>query len=257
MQIDGHAPGRCVIELNDISRKVELEEKILQAEKLSSLSFLTAGIAHEINNPLSSILSNVQNLQSGIVPKENKISLNWIEQETQRIARIVRELLDFSRETRADNTVTDVNECLEDILRLTRYGRKPNTGLTITFNRAEDLPRALISPDELKQVVLNLVQNAVHAVNSRGNITVTTSLEKNQIEIAVEDNGCGIAPDVLGQIFDPFFTTKTNGEGTGLGLSIVYGIMGKNKGRIDVKSQEGLGTTITLTLPVGDISSDE
>ncbi len=86
---------------------------------------------------------------------------------------------------------------------------------------------------------------------------MTTSLEKNQIEIAVEDNGCGIAPDVLGQIFDPFFTTKTNGEGTGLGLSIVYGIMGKNKGRIDVKSQEGLGTTITLTLPVGDISSDE
>ncbi len=257
MQIDRNAPGRCVIELNDISRKVELEEKILQAEKLSSLSFLTAGIAHEINNPLSSILSNVQNLQTGIVPEESKISLNWIEQETQRIARIVRELLDFSRETRAEEEIADVNDCLEDILRLTRYGREPNTGLKIVFNKTEDLPRALISSDELKQVVLNLVQNAVHAVDSRGIITVTTSLKNNQIEIIVEDNGYGIAADVLGQIFDPFYTTKTNGEGTGLGLSIVYGIMGKNKGRIDVKSQEGLGTTITLTIPAGEISSDE
>jgi len=256
-QIAGHEPGRCVIELNDITRKVELEEKILQAEKLSSLSFLTAGIAHEINNPLSSILSNVQNLQSGIVPEEDKISLNWIEQETQRIARIVRELLDFSRETRSGESSTDVNECLEDVLRLARYGREPDTGLSIIMKGAENLPGAGISSDELKQVLLNLVQNAIHAVGNRGTVTVTTSLKNNNIIITVEDDGVGISPDVLGQIFDPFFTTKTNGEGTGLGLSIVYGIMGKNKGHIDVKSREGSGTVVTLSLPAGVIPSDE
>lgn len=256
-QMAEHTPGRCVVEINDISRKVELEEKILQAEKLSSLSFLTAGIAHEINNPLSTILSNVQNLQSGVVSEEDKISLVWIEQETQRIARIIRELLDFSRESGGREPSADVNECLEDVLRLTRYGRTSNTDLTITMNCAENLPRAGISPDELKQVLINLVQNAVHAVAKRGTVNVTTSYKENHIFISVEDNGVGIAPDVLGQIFDPFFTTKTNGEGTGLGLSIVYGIMGKNKGHIDVKSQLGSGTTVNLTLPVGEISGHE
>ncbi len=255
IQMAGRSPGKCVLELNDISRKVELEEKILQAEKLSSLSFLSAGIAHEINNPLSSILTNVQNLQSGVVQEEDRISLQWIEQETQRIARIVRELLDFSRETSSGEQSTDVNECLENVLRLTRYGRQPDTDLIISLNGDEDLPRANISPDELKQVILNLVQNAVHAVGDQGEVLVTTSLNQgNSIVISVEDNGVGISSDVLGKIFDPFFTTKTNGEGTGLGLSIVYGIMGKNRGDIDVKSQEGKGTTITLTLPVREAS---
>jgi len=256
-QIAGYSPGRCVLELNNITRKVELEEKILQAEKLSSLSFLTAGIAHEINNPLSSILSNVQNLLSGVVPEEDRISLNWIEQETQRIARIVRELLDFSRETIGKESSADVNECLEDVLRLTRYGRDQDAGISITMNGSKKLPRAMISPDELKQVLLNLVQNAVHAVGQQGNVAVSTSLKEEQIRITVEDNGVGISPDVLGQIFDPFFTTKTNGEGTGLGLSIVYGIMGKNKGHIDVKSREGSGTIVSLSLPAGVVPSDE
>ncbi len=255
IQITGSSPGKCVLELNDISRKVELEEKILQAEKLSSLSFLSAGIAHEINNPLSSILTNVQNLQSGVVQEEDRISLQWIEQETQRIARIVRELLDFSREISSGEQSTDVNECLENVLRLTRYGRQPGTGLTIKLDGAENLPRVSIPPDELKQVILNLVQNAVHAVDKHGAVIVTTSYSKSDnIIISVEDNGKGIPSDVLGKIFDPFFTTKTNGEGTGLGLSIVYGIMGKNRGDIDVKSQEGKGTTVTLTLPIREAS---
>lgn len=257
-QIQEHNPGRCVLEFNDISRKIELEEKILQAEKLSSLSFLTAGIAHEINNPLSSILSNVQNLQSGAVQKEDGTSLAWIEQETQRIARIVRELLDFSRETRGEESNADVNQCLDNVIRLIRYGRDSNSGLVITMNNTENLPPALISPDELKQVLLNLVQNAVHAVGNKGEIQITTSLEEGKIIIIIEDNGVGISPDVIGQIFDPFFTTKTNGEGTGLGLSIVYGIMGKNRGHIDVKSRRGTGTTVTLSLPAfGEIPSDE
>jgi len=148
-----------------------------------------------------------------------------------------------------------VNECLENVLRLTRYGRQPGTGLTIKLDGAENLPRVSIPPDELKQVILNLVQNAVHAVDKHGAVIVTTSYSKSDnIIISVEDNGKGIPSDVLGKIFDPFFTTKTNGEGTGLGLSIVYGIMGKNRGDIDVKSQEGKGTTVTLTLPIREAS---
>lgn len=257
IQIAGQPPGKCVLELNDISRKVELEEKILQAEKLSSLSFLSAGIAHEINNPLSSILANVQNLKSVVIPVEDRDSLTWIEQETQRIARIVRELLDFSRETTGGERNVDVNECLENVIRLTRYGHKWDSDLSIELKGAAGLPRVNIPPDELKQVALNLIQNAVHALDKHGSIRITTApLGSDTVTISVEDDGEGIPSKILSHIFDPFFTTKTNGEGTGLGLSIVYGIMGKNGGHVDVKSQENLGTTVTLTLPAGEGSSD-
>ena len=241
-------PEKCVIELDDISRKVELEEKIFQAEKLSSLSFLSVGIAHEINNPLSSILINVQNVLSGNISDDERASLEWIEHETRRIAGIIRELLDFARISETKQASADVNTCVADVVNLTKYGINNNSEINLKFTPAGKLPKAVISPDELKQIVLNLIQNSVHAVNGKGYILIKTEEKKDSIEITIKDNGCGIASENLRRIFDPFFTTKSGGEGTGLGLSIVYGIVKKYGGSIDVESRENEGTTVKLNL---------
>ncbi len=256
-QVAGKASGKCVIELDDISRKIELEEKILQAEKLSSLSFLSAGIAHEINNPLASILTNVQNLQYAELSGEHCSSLLWIEQETRRIARIIKDLLDFAHTDAAGELDTDVNATFADVVRLTRYGMSPDSDIQIELLDSGELPRVNIPPNELKQVILNLLRNSIHALGNSGRVRIKAYLKKPKtVAIEVEDNGTGIAPEVLGRIFDPFFTTKADGGGTGLGLSVVYGIMSKNGGKVDVKSRLNKGTTITLTVHAGDITED-
>ncbi len=244
--------GQCVIEFDDISRKMELEEKIFQAEKLTSLSFLSAGIAHEINNPLSTILSNTQHMLTRDLNDDDKDSLKWIEQETNRIAAIIRELLDFSHIPGTAIMETDVNECLTDVIRLVRYGLNSDEGVTITLKTGQAVPSATVPPDELKQLILNLVQNAVHAVDGRGSIHVETSqYDDGYVSLTVSDDGPGIPDQTLPRIFDPFFTTKPDGIGTGLGLSIVYGIVKKAGGDIDVDSGVDSGTTFRLRLPIG------
>lgn len=243
--------GQCVLEFDDISRKMDLEEKIFQAEKLTSLSFLSAGIAHEINNPLSTILSNTQHMLAGELNEDNKDSLEWIEQETNRIARIVRELLDFAHVPSPDVVQSDVNECVTDVVRLVRYGLSGGNGVTIELITNPTISQAAVSPDELKQLVLNLVQNAVHAIDGTGAIRVETSkYDESFLNLTVSDDGPGIPDTLLPRIFDPFFTTKPDGIGTGLGLSIVYGIVKKAGGDIDVESSVGRGTTFKMRLPI-------
>ncbi len=231
---------------------MELEEKIFQAEKLTSLSFLSAGIAHEINNPLSTILSNTQHMLTRDLNDDDKDSLKWIEQETNRIAAIIRELLDFSHIPGTAIIETDVNECLTDVIRLVRYGLNSAEGVTITLKTGQAVPSAAVPPDELKQLILNLVQNAVHAVDGCGSIHVETSqYDDGYVSLTVSDDGPGIPDQTLPRIFDPFFTTKPDGIGTGLGLSIVYGIVKKAGGDIDVDSGVDSGTTFRLRLPIG------
>ncbi|MFW6138112.1 MAG: ATP-binding protein [Spirochaetota bacterium] len=242
----------CVLIADDISRKIELEEKIFQAEKISSISMLSAGVAHEINNPLSSIMSNVQNLIVEENDQDKQVSLKWIEQETIRIARTVRELLNFA--SSADNTCshTDVNGVISQVLSLISYSIKKEKDVTITTSLEHNIPPAAISEDELKQIIINLVKNSLQAVDSKGRVEVSTyrRAEQGKITIAVKDNGSGIHKEHLPHIFDPFFTTKNNGEGTGLGLSVVYGIVNNNQGQLNIKSREGTGTTVHIVLPV-------
>ncbi len=245
--------GRCVIEIEDVSRKVELEEKIMQAEKLSSLSLLSAGVSHEINNPLGSIMANVQNLIVEEQNDEKKESLIWIEQETRRIARIVRELLDFSSsDTHVGSKSADVNQCIKDIVKIIEYGMQEKNRIDFSLNLKENLPLVSISLDELKQILINLIQNSIQAIEGDGLIVITTEEGRSstEIQIKIADNGKGMDPKIIPHIFDPFYTTKKNGEGTGLGLSIVYGIITKYAGSIGVESNEGRGTIMVLSLPI-------
>ena len=244
--------GQCVLEINDVSRKYELEGKIFQAEKLSSLSMLSAGVSHEINNPLGSIMTNVQNLLVEENNEETRTSLRWIEHETRRIAKIVRELLDFSSSELDKNKEVEINSCVSDVIRLINYGLEKEKKVEIINEFQTNLPTAVISSNELKQVIINLVQNSIQAIDGTGKINIKTYLQKNRkkVCISIKDTGSGVDEEAMLHIFDPFFTTKANGKGTGLGLSIVYGIMNKNSGTIDVKSKKGFGTTVTLEIPV-------
>jgi len=241
----------CILVFEDISKKVELEEKIFHAEKLSSLSMLSAGVAHEINNPLGSIMTNVQNLLDDEREESRRISLKYIEQETRRIAKIIQELLTFSSVNPHPSAETDVNEVILQVVGMMKYAMRNHKQIVITSHLAEDLPMAKISGDELKQVVINLMTNSMQAIEKKGVILVKSWQDEDNkmINIVVQDNGRGIPSEHISKIFDPFFTTKQNGEGTGLGLSIVYGIVKKYGGSITIKSAENKGTLIKVSVP--------
>jgi signal transduction histidine kinase len=245
------AVSGCVFLAEDVSVRTELEHKIFQAEKLSSISMLSAGMAHEINNPLGSILTNVQNLIAEEAVAERAVSLRWIEQETRRIARIVRELLRFSSSGESAEAGADVNEVVRDVIRLVGHSLAPEGRIRVDSRLAEGLPCTVLSPDELKQVVINLVTNSVQAIEGPGRILVSTrwSPARGRISLSVADSGSGIPEGLVPRIFDPFFTTKANGVGTGLGLSVVYGIVTKYDGGVEVRSRPGAGTRIVLGLP--------
>jgi PAS domain S-box-containing protein len=240
-----------VFTVDDISEKVEFEEKIFQAEKLSSLSILSAGVAHEINNPLSSIMTNVQNLLEEEDTENKKVSLKWIEQETRRIARTVRGLLNFSSADTGKGHGADVNEVISKVIPIMEYSINKGKQISIETELDTGIPRGAIKEDELRQVIINLVHNSIQAVDNGGSVEVCTSSGKSNhsISIVIEDNGRGIAEEQIPHIFDPFYTTKHNGEGTGLGLSVVYGIIRKYNGRIKVESRVGHGTKILLSVP--------
>jgi len=241
----------CVLVVEDISRKIEFEEKIFQAEKLSSISMLSAGVAHEINNPLSSIMTNVQNLIEEEEDREKSVSLRWIEQETRRIAKIVQKLLDFSSSDLDSIQGTDVNRLITETITLIKYSLKKTQDIAITTNLEEDIPYAGMSQDEFKQIIINLVKNSIQAIEVRGNILIKTrGGQDGTICVTIEDDGIGIREEIIPHIFDPFYTTKHNGEGTGLGLSVVYGIINKYRGTITVTSKEGKGTRISLAIPL-------
>ncbi len=245
-------PVGCAIVLENISKKLEFEEKIFQAEKLSSISMLSAGVAHEINNPLSSIMTNVQNLIEDEPDEEKRVSLHWIEKETRRIATIVKHLLDFSSSHQHEPLGADVSHIVNETLMLVSYSLKKTQRIDLVTEFTEELPFARISPDELKQVMINLIKNAMQAIDRHGAITIRTwqDAQNRQIIIIVEDTGIGIADEHLPRIFDPFYTTKNGGEGTGLGLSVVYGILKKYEGTISVSSQVAVGTQVRLAIPM-------
>jgi signal transduction histidine kinase len=244
----------CVFMAEDISAKTELEEKIFQAEKLSSISMLSAGMAHEINNPLGSILTNVQNLIEEETSPERCVSLKWIEQETRRIARIVQGLLNFAASDAGHAAGSDVNQVVREVTGLVSCSLAREERMRIDTRLAADLPPSVVSTDELKQVVINLLKNAVQAISGPGRILISTRRMNGsgRVALSIADTGCGISKEIMPRIFDPFFTTKANGEGTGLGLSVVYGIVTKYSGAIDVKSREGRGARFSLSLPCAD-----
>ncbi len=239
------------VHLRDITKRKELEQQVIQAEKLAATGQLIGGIAHELNNPLGGILNCISNMKKKSLPQTRQEEyLNLIEDGVNRVQKIVTQLLDFSQQHEPELTPIDVNSIIKHILSLLSYTFN-RTGIKLDENLAPNLPLLMLDRHKMEQALINLFLNAIQAINGKGRIAITTWQKGAWCFIEISDTGCGIPPHILSKIFDPFFTTKGVGKGTGLGLSVTKGIIVKHSGEIEVKSKVGEGTTFTIKLPVG------
>jgi signal transduction histidine kinase len=234
---------------DDIEQLRELNEQLIRTEKLASLGTLSAGVAHEVNNPLASISSLIQIMQSKQnLDDETKEKLRLISTQITRITQVTKDMMDFARVRPAAKSAVDVNELLETSMRLASFDREFQR-LKINKNYGENLPKVFADADQLQQVFLNLILNARDAMKENGELLIETLQTGDNITIVIADNGGGIDENNLKQIFDPFFTTKPAGKGTGLGLAVCYGIITAHGGKIEVESSEN-GTKFILMLPI-------
>jgi PAS domain S-box-containing protein len=249
------APGAVagtILLLENVTDRVRLEEQLQISEKMASIGLLAAGVAHEVNTPLTGISSFTQMLLEGADPSDPKTALlEKIERQTFRAAKIVNGLLNLSRPGTSDGEriPVDVNEVVNDVLSLLEH--QFEVGRIKVRRELSERPATVVGIEhQLQQVFLNLFLNARDAMPRGGWLTVTTRIEERHLIAEVADTGSGIPPEQLARIYDPFFTTKTIGRGTGLGLSITYGIVHEHEGSIRCDSAIGQGTRFKLTLPL-------
>ncbi|WP_319521572.1 ATP-binding protein [uncultured Desulfosarcina sp.] len=238
--------------IKDIEQRRLMQKQMAQADKLASIGELSSGIAHEINNPLGIILGYTQLLLRNEDADSDRFNdLKTIEKHVQSCKAIVEDLLNFARTSSSQKENLDIHGIIEDVIGFVRHHSNLDA-IDIQTHFAPNLPLACIDEKKIKQVLINLLMNAIHAVEREGTITISTGINATTGLIAVEvaDTGHGIEEENLPRIFDPFFTTKPTGEGTGLGLSVSYGIIKGHGGNISVKSEPGQGAAFTLTLPV-------
>jgi two-component system NtrC family sensor kinase len=251
------------IQERDKRQRAESEIRLLLSEKQASVGRLAAGVAHEINNPLTGVLTFTHMLlRRKDIDGEMKNDLSTIAKATERVRTIVKGLLDFSRQTMLEPEPTDVNELVGSSLKLVENNALVK-GVKLSFMPMANLPVRKVDRSQMQSVILNIVMNALDATDSGGSILITTNIgysasktEEKGIEISVIDTGHGIPPENLERIFDPFFTTKEVGKGTGLGLSVSYGIVERHGGSIHVQSVVGKGSTFTIWLPLEDKGED-
>ncbi len=246
--------------LSDLEHTIKsLQEKqaqLVEAEKLASIGILAAGIAHEINNPLTSVLT-FSNLMLEQMPEDdpNRERVKMMAWETNRARIIVRQLLSFAREAPLRSVAVDVNQPVREIVDSLMIQDKFKD-IELVMSLAHDIPEIHADPAQVGQVVLNIVLNALHSITPPGRIEVATRAVGGFVEIAVSDTGCGIPEENIGRIFEPFYTTKDT-SGTGLGLAVSYGIVKKHRGYIEVKSEAGKGSIFTVRLPLdGQVQGD-
>jgi PAS domain S-box-containing protein len=244
------AIGGTILVMEDISTRVQLEEQLQISEKMASLGLLAAGVAHEVNTPLTGISSYTQMLLEGAAPEDPTTKvLEKIERQTFRAARIVNGLLNLARPAQVDSGPVDLNAVINDVLALLEHQLRTGS-IQVRKELAAVSPTVLGIEYKLQQVFLNLFLNARDAMPKGGWLTIVTQEGTNQATVEVADTGSGIPADCLSRIYDPFFTTKDIGKGTGLGLSITYGIVQEHAGTITCDSSVGQGTRFTLTLPL-------
>jgi PAS domain S-box-containing protein len=234
----------------DVTTEVEAEEKLWQTERLRSIGTLAAGIAHEINNPLASVVMTAQLLRRKESDPKNQEMLENLIQDAKRCGRIVRSVQKFARREPSDRVALDLNTVVRAAEELSRSDMR-RSGTQLRLELEEPLPLVTGDATELEQVVLNLITNAAHASEPGQEVRVRTLAGDGGVQLMVRDEGHGIAPDVKRHVFDPFFTTRGQQGGTGLGLSIAHGIVEDHGGTIEMESEVGRGTTVTVSLPVG------
>ncbi len=239
----------CLIVMDDITEKTRLEDQLLQAEKLSSLGLLAAGLAHEVNTPITGISSYTQMLLKQTPESDNrKPILEKIEKQTFRAAEIVNGLLNFARMNGAEFEDLDVNQLIQESLSLLDHQLRQNR-INVEASLDRTLPPIYGNSGKLQQVFINLFLNARDAMSSGGDLKVRTAMNDHMVIVDIQDTGVGISEENIKRIYDPFFTTKRSGKGTGLGLAVTYGIIQEHGGRIFVDSAPGAGTHFRLKLP--------
>src|SRR6058998_380420 len=259
MRTDGEDISHVITIGEDVTAWRQAQQRLGQSEKLAAVGQLAAGVMHEINNPLATILAcnEALGLRVADLPEQERQAqeeyLRIVDTEVQRCRRIVEGLLDFSRPKAGDKKPTDVNGVVERTLFLLKHHARFKR-LTVVRELATGLPSVLGDHERLIQSFMALMLNAMDAMDSRGTLTVRSRINPDRAdEILLEfiDTGTGIKREDLPRIFEPFFTTKPQGRGTGLGLSICYGIIAEHRGRIDVESQVGVGSNFKVYLPTG------
>ena len=267
----------------EVSKNREKDSALLHQDKLASIGKLAAGVAHEINNPMGFVMSNLRTLQGyadveqqylqaleeavkSCCPEEQRTQLAELCQRldlsfvladippliseslegAERVKRIVQDLKDFARLDESSMKEADLNQCVQSTANIVRNEIRYVADLDLKLG---NIPPVVCNPQQINQVIANLLVNAAHAIEGHGRITVSTSSELDQVFLTVSDTGCGIPAEILTRIFDPFFTTKEVGKGTGLGLNISYDIVKKHGGEITIESEPGVGTTFTIRLP--------
>ncbi len=229
----------------------EAQNRLVQTEKLSAIGEMVAGVAHEINNPLTAVLGFSQLLLGHECDNRIKAKLMKINDEAARCAKIVQNLLAFARKQKPEKRYIGINGIIESVLEMRSYQLKVDK-IDVVKDLAPDLPKTMADYSQLQQVFLNIINNAHQAMsnNNGGRLTIRTKESGKKIHVIFQDSGPGISSDNLKKIFDPFFTTKPAGKGTGLGLSLCYGIMREHGGSIQVESEKGKGALFRLELPI-------
>ena len=239
----------------DISEQLELQRNLQQSEKLYTLGELVAGVAHELNNPLTSIIGRTELLMRDNLETKVRDGLAQISEGAERCRRIVENLLSFGSHHEARKGLHRINQVIADTLQLREYQMRVS-GITIETEFDDAIPPLLMNPNEMRRVFFYLITNAHQALEPiRGRprkLRISTALVGDTAQIRFEDNGHGIPAEIQSRIFDPFFTTREIGEATGLGLSVSYGIVNEHGGTIQMESEEGEGATFTVALPLPD-----
>jgi PAS domain S-box-containing protein len=246
-------PAGVIISVRDVTMEKKLEQQIIQSERLAAMGQMIGGFAHELNNPLTSILGMAELLQEGGVSEAARKQITILHQQARRAAEIVQNLQYFARPPAPGKSQVNLNELVQRTVQMQTYPlRKSN--ITVDFLQEPSIPAVVADPNQLMQVFLNLLLNAEQAIREsreKGTIRVRIGRNPDSVWIVFQDDGPGIAPENLTHIFDPFFTTRRPGRGTGLGLSICKTVLREHGGNIEAASAPGGGAVFTITLPVG------